>query len=176
VIGMSAASSCPAETPVRSGLQPGERITAIFEPLNINGEFAGELHCLVCENGPNPVAMVFAREVSEPLVQLIAQLDAATAKHRGQQLGSFVVFLNDKPDLPAKLQQVAKQHSLAHTVLSIDGPKGPDGFNVATDADVTVVLYEDFAVKANHSFRMGELNGKAAAQIMADLPKILPQP
>jgi hypothetical protein len=173
VVGLFIGSLALGAEPVRSGLQPGERVTTIFEPLNVTGEFAGELHCLVCENGPNPVAMVFAREISEPLIQLIAKLDAATGKHRDQQLGSFVVLLSDQSDVQGKLQQIAKQKSLAHTVLSIDAPRGPDGFNVAADADVTVVLYEDFDVKANHAFRKGELTEKSTDAIVADLPKIL---
>jgi hypothetical protein len=159
--------------PIRSGLQPGERITAIFDPLNVTGPFAGQPHCLVCENGVNPVAMIFAREVSEPLVRLVAEIDAATGKHRDKQLGSFVVFLNESGDLPAKLKDLAKQRSLANIVLSVDHPRGPDGFNVANDADVTVVLYEDFDVKANHAFRKGELNEQAVGKVLADLPKIL---
>jgi hypothetical protein len=32
---------------VQSGIQPGEPITTIFEPLNVTGPFAGELYCLV---------------------------------------------------------------------------------------------------------------------------------
>jgi hypothetical protein len=117
--------------------------------------------------------MIFAREMSEPLVRLIAKIDAATAQHRDQRLGSFVVFLNRQADLAARLQEVAKTQSITHTVLSIDHPRGPDGFNVAEAADVTVVLYEDFDVKANHAFRQGELNDAAVEKIVADLPKIL---
>ena len=68
--------------PLQSGLQAGEKITAIFEPLNVTGEFAGQPHCLVCENSVNPVAMVFARDATEPVLKLVAQLDKATAKHK----------------------------------------------------------------------------------------------
>src|SRR5688572_14156146 len=89
VLGLAAAAF--AAEPVKSGLQPGEKITAIFEPLNVTGEFAGQPHCLVCENGTNPVAMVFAREVSEPLLKLAARLDAATLKNKDKSMGSFVV-------------------------------------------------------------------------------------
>ena len=59
-------------------------------------------------------------------------------------------------------------------MLAIDVPAGPDGFKVAKDAEVTVVLYVDHAVKANHAFAAGQLNDQAAAKILADLPKILP--
>jgi len=158
---------------LRSGPQPGERLAATFEPLNVTGEHAGDLHCLVCEYGLSPVVMMFAREPSEALVQLLVKLDAATGKHRSQELGAFVVFLNDKPELQGELVALAKKQGLKHLVLAIDAPAGPDGFKVAAEADVTVVLYREHAVKANHAFRRGELDGKAAEKILADLPKIL---
>lgn len=163
-----------AAEPLKSGLQPGEKVTTIFEPVNVNGEFAGQPHCLVCENGTNPVAMVFAREPSEALFQLAAKLDAATVKHEKQSLGSFVVLLSEADGLDERLSAAAKKHKLAKTVLAIDPPAGPEGFKVAADADVTVVLYREFKVLANHAFRKGELSEQAIERIVADLPKIVP--
>ena len=162
-----------AAEPVRSGLQKGEMITAIFEPLNVTGEHAGGPHCLVCENGLNPVAMVFAREPSERLTKLLAKIDATTVQNKALQMGSFAVFLNDRETLQQELEDTAKKQSLQQIVLSTMEPAGPEGFEVAKDADVTVVLYRDFAVQANHAFRAGELTDAAIDKIVADLPKIL---
>jgi hypothetical protein len=162
-----------AAEPLKSSLQVGEKITAIFEPLNINGEHAGELHCLVCENGTSPVAMVFAREVSDPLAKLAARLDAATAQNRVQEMGSFIVVLDEDEKTRDKLASVAKKQDLKHLILSTYEPDGPEGFEVAKEADVTVVLYREFAVLANHAFRKGELNDEAVERIVADLPKFL---
>lgn len=169
----SSALQLTAAEPVRSGLQPGEMITAIFEPLNVTGEHAGEPHCLVCENGLNPVAMVFAREPSERLTKLLAKIDSVAVQNKSLQMGSFAVFLNDRDGLKQQLQDAAKKQSLQQIVLSIMEPTGPEGFEVAKDADVTVVLYRDFAVQANHAFRAGELTDAAIDKIVADLPKIL---
>jgi hypothetical protein len=168
------AGSLIAAEPVRSGLQPGEEIGSTFEPLNVTGPHAGEPHCLVCENGLSPVVMLFAREPSEPLMRLLAQVDAATARHRAQEMGSFVVFLNDRQELPQQLQEAARKHSLKHLIVSIDQPAGPEGFKVSPQADITVVLYSEHVVKANHAFGKGELTPKAIDGILADLPKILP--
>jgi hypothetical protein len=159
--------------PLKSSLQPGEQITTIFEPLNVTGEHAGEPYCLICENGLAPVAMLFAREVNEPLLKLISQLDAATDKNRDQEMGSFVVILSEQDDLKQQLAAVAKKRGLKRIVLSTFSPSGPEGFKVAGDADLTVVLYRDHRVKANHAFRKGELTDAAAEKILADLPKIL---
>lgn len=164
-----------AAEPIKSGLQAGEKIAAIFEPLNVTGPFAGEPHCLVCENGASPVAMIFAREPTAPLVRLLARLDAATAEHRQQEMGSFVVFLNEREGLAEQLKEVAKKHALKHVALTIDKPDGPEGFQVAADAEVTVVLYHRYQVQANHAFRKGELGDAAIEKILADVPKIVPK-
>jgi hypothetical protein len=163
-----------AAAPVKSGLQPGETINSLFEPINVTGPSAGEPHCLVCENGANPVVMIFAREPSEKLVRLLSQVDAATAKNRAREMGSFVVFLSEKEGLAEELKSTAAKNALKHIVLAIDAPAGPDGFQVAAEADVTVVLYSDHRVLANHAFRRGELNDAAIDKILADVPKILP--
>jgi hypothetical protein len=162
-----------AAEPLKSGLQPGERLTNIFEPLNVTGPFAGEPHCLVCENGLSPVAMIFAREVNEPLVKLLAKLDAATEKNRDVQMGSFVVFLSEKEGLKEQLESVAKKQGLKHVILSTFDPAGPEDFKVTADSDVTVVLYREHLVKANHAFRKGELSEQAVEKIIGDLPKIV---
>jgi hypothetical protein len=163
---------CKAEN-LKSGLQPGEKITTIFAPINVTGEHAGQPHCLVCENGLNPVVMIFAREVHQPLLDLLSKIDEATGKSGGREMGSFVVFLSDKEGLAEELGGVAKKRAFKHVVLSVDPPAGPEGFSVSKEADVTVVLYCEFEVKANHAFRKGELNAAASERILADLPKIL---
>lgn len=167
-------ASVSAEDRLQSGLQPGEELTGLFEPLNVTGPHAGEPHCLVCENGANPVAMIFARELSEPVVKLMAKIDAATGKYREQDMGSFVVFLSEDESLKGKLEETARKHKLAHLVLAIDAPAGPDGFKVSEKAAVTVVLYENHQVKANHAFTQGQLSDKGIDAILADVPKILP--
>src|SRR5581483_10780528 len=59
---------------IESGPQVGQSVPGPFHPLNINGPKAGEKNCLYCQNGNNPVAMIFAREVSEPLTTLIKKI------------------------------------------------------------------------------------------------------
>ena len=126
-----------AAEPFKSGLQPGEKITTIFEPVNVTGEHAGEPYCLICENGLAPVAMLFAREVNEPLLNLLGKLDEATAKHRDQEMGSFVVFLSEKDGLSEQLAAAAKKRYFKRIVLSTYAPGGPEGFTIASDADLT---------------------------------------
>ena len=62
--------------PLKSGPQVGQEVPGPFHPLNVTGAKAGQKNCLYCQNGSNPVAMIFAREVSEPLTKLIKKVDA----------------------------------------------------------------------------------------------------
>src|SRR5262245_33369049 len=169
LVGVGVLAQAYGAEPIKSGLQPGEKIATIFEPINVNGEHAGEPYCLICENGLAPVAMLFAREVNEPLLKLLGKLDEATAKHRNKELGSFVVFLNEDERLREQLSKEAKKRNLKQIVLSTFAAAGPEGFAVAPDAELTVVLYREHEVKANHALRRGELNDAATDKILADL-------
>lgn len=160
---------------VKSGPQPGEKLAGPFHPLNVTGKAAGEKHCLYCENGSNPVAMIFAREVTPEVTKLIKQIDVCTQKHSSCEMGSFVVFLGeDKSELEKQLKGLAKKEGLKKIVLSIDNPAGPKGYKVAKDASVTVVLYTDRVAKANFAFKKGELKDSDIKEIVADVKKILP--
>jgi hypothetical protein len=162
-----------AAEPVKSGPQAGEQLAGPFHPLNINGEKAGQKNCLYCQNGLAPVAMVFARDVDKPLVQLIKKLDDAAVKNKNYSMGSFVVFCSDDKDLEAKLKALAEKEELKKVVLSIDNPAGPKGYNVAKESDVTIVLYRDRTAKVNHAFKKGEMTAEDVDTIVGELPKIL---
>ncbi|MCI0684174.1 MAG: hypothetical protein L0Y71_18855 [Gemmataceae bacterium] len=88
------------------------------------------------------------------------------------QVNSFVVFLSDDEELEGKLKTLAEKAGIKKTVLAIDNVAGPKAYNVAKDAEVTVVFYNARKVEANHAFKKGEFNAKAIEAVMADLPKI----
>lgn len=161
---------------LKSGPQEGQAVPGPFVPLNINGERAGEKNCLYCSNGNNPVVMIFARTADCPMAQkLIKKIDATTAKNQDKNMGSFVVFLSDEEKLESKLEEMVKDCKLKETVLSIDTPTGPEKYNVAKDADLTVVLYTNRKVKANYAFEQGKITDKDIEKIVADVSKIVPQ-
>jgi len=161
---------------VKSGPQAGEKVPGPFHPLNCSGKMEGKKHCLYCENGTSPVVMIFARDTSPELTRLIKQVDASTAKHQDVNMGSFVVFLSDKESLPKSLKDLSEKEKIQHTVLAVDNPAGPEGYNVAKDASITVVLYYRHTVAANHTFRSAsDLNDKAIQQIVSDVSKIQPK-
>jgi type IV secretory pathway VirJ component len=158
---------------LKSGPQAGEELAGPFHPLNCNGKAAGKKHCLYCENGQAPVAMIFAREPSANLTKLIKKLDEACVKNKSARMASFVVFLSDEEGLGTKLKKIAKDEDLKKVILSIDNPAGPKGYKVNKDADITVVLYVERTAKANYAFRKNGLTSEAIGTIMKGLPKIL---
>jgi hypothetical protein len=85
IVGMSLAAALlvsavfAAET-LKSGPQVNEDVPGPFHPYNVTGQAAGKKNCLYCQNGANPVAVVFAREVTPQVTKLIKKLDECTAK------------------------------------------------------------------------------------------------
>jgi hypothetical protein len=118
--------------------------------------------------------VIFAREVTDGLTSLVKKIDEATAKNRTCRMGSFVVFCSDDEGLKKKLEELADKEKLKHTVLTIDNPAGPEDYDIAKDADVTVLLYNRQQVKVNHAYKKGELTEREVDRILSELPKILP--
>jgi L-lactate utilization protein LutC len=106
------------------------------------------------------------------LTSLVKKIDEATAKNGSARMGSFVVFCSDEDGLDKKLKSLAEKEKLKKLVLSIDNPAGPKGYNVAKDADVTVVLYTERTVKANWAFKKGEFKDAHVKTVIAGLSKI----
>ena len=169
------AGSVLAENNLKSGPQVAETVPGPFYPLNINGPTAGQKACLFCRNGANPVAMVFAREATPDVVSLIKKLDKATAENSDAKMGSFVVFCSDSEGLDKQLKDVVEKEGLKNIVLSVDSPTGPEGYNVAKDSEVTVVLYTNRKVKANYAFKKGEFKEECIKNVLSDVSKIIPQ-
>jgi hypothetical protein len=166
---------------LRSGPQIGKEVPGPFHPLNVTGEHAGKKACLYCLNSGKPTAVIFARETTPAVAKLVKQLDEATVKNGNASMGSFAVFCNSSDGLDKRLEKMAVDQKLTKLVLSIDNPAGPKGYDIAKDAEVTVLLYKTVEDKdgftarvlANHAFRKGELNDSAITKVVADVAKIV---
>jgi hypothetical protein len=119
--------------------------------------------------------VIFAREVTDGLTSLVKKIDEATDKNRASRMGSFVVFCNDEERLKKKLEELAEKQKLKRIILTIDNPAGPEGYDIAKQADVTVLLYTKHKVKVNHAYKKGELTEREVNRILSELPKILPE-
>jgi hypothetical protein len=172
VVSLVAVLGVYAQNGVKSGPQVGEKVPGPFHPLNINGEAAGKKNCLYCANGAAPVAVVFARELTPGVATLITKLDAVTVKNGGKNMGSYAVFMSDDEKLQGKLQTLAKKADLKKLILSIDNPAGPKEYQIAKDAAVTVLLYNEFVVASNYAFSNADLSDSDIARVVGDVTKI----
>jgi hypothetical protein len=118
---------------------------------------------------------IFAREITDNLTSLVKKIDETVGKNKDNQMASFVVLLSEDSDAESqKLQALAKTANVQHVPLTIfDGQAGPPSYKIAADADVTVLMWVNLEVKANHAFKRGELNASAIDTIVSDTSKIL---
>jgi hypothetical protein len=118
------------------------------------------------------VVCVFARKTSEPLASLVKQIDSKIGENG--ELKSFVVIVPKQGENPAQaLTKLAEQAGIKHVPLTVgESPDGPPDYEIAKDADVTVLMWSRHKVKVNHAFK-GELTEKDIRAIVADIPKLL---
>jgi hypothetical protein len=118
------------------------------------------------------VVCVFARKTSEPLTSLVKQIDQKIGEN--PSLKSFVVIMTrDFANTKQALEKLAKDAGVKHVPLTMTGEKdGPPDYDIARDADTTVLMWKEHKVKVNHGYK-GELTGKEIDAIVADVPKFL---
>jgi hypothetical protein len=168
---------CPIRAEeLKSGPQVGDKLPGAFHPLNVTGPEAGKKNCLVCQNGQNPVAMIFAREIDPNLAALIKKIDKATADNKKCEMGSFVVFCTPDEEIEKPIKDLAAKEAIKECILAIDNPAGPRGYNLAKEAHITVVLYVNREIKVNYAFKKGQFKAEDVEKILKDLPKITTVP
>ena len=115
---------------------------------------------------------VFAKQTSEPLASLVKQIDKKIGENKS--LKSFVVVLTDKgPATAAALKTIAKDGDIAHVPLTLhQDPDGLPDFELAKDADVTVMMWKEGAVQVSKGFK-GPLTDANIQTILSEVPKLL---
>ena len=165
---------------VKSGPQRGENVPGPFNPVNVTNaetpDFAGKRNDYTEQHGQNPVVLIFAREVSEPLTALARKLDAEVVKNRAARLRAVVVVLSDDEGTETKLKDLAQKEGVQNVSLALAEPAGPRHYKLSPSADVTVLLYKGLKVQANHAFKKAEFNERAVRAVLDDVPGIVAQP
>jgi hypothetical protein len=152
-----------------SGLQVGERAASGFSVRTVTGPKRGTTLCYPCRYGDAPTVCIVARELSPPLVELIARVEAHI--DREPRWKGFVVFLTDD-DLTNRLQSLARERRLEHIPLTTLSPSdSPPNYKLAKDAGVTVMIWSDFEVRANHASH--RLEPADVEVVLADLSRVL---
>jgi hypothetical protein len=92
-------------------------------------------------------------------------------------LGAYVIFVNNADGLDQQLRGIAECEALKRVNLCIGAP--PAAYEVAQDADVTVVIYSvarrGQPVTANFALRKGELDDAKTDAIVKALSEVLPK-
>ena len=114
--------------------------------------------------GNNPVAAVFAREITPGLTSLVKKLEQQQASG-GSKTKAFVVLMSDDDKAEAKLKDLAKSEKIEKVMMMVDNPTGPPKLKIAKEADVTVVLYAQKKVTKTLAFEKGKLDEKAAGEV-----------
>ena len=115
---------------------------------------------------------VFARKTSEPLASLVKQIDKKIGENA--RLKSFVVIMTkDGEKTTEDLKKLATEASVKNVPLTMIGEKdGPPDYEISSDADITVLMWNQRTVKVNHAYK-GELTEKEIETIVSSIPKLL---
>ncbi len=180
-----------------------KKIPGPFHPYNLNGKNKDSYHCLVCEYGLRPVAMVFAREPSknpEQLPHLLEKLDGMVKKDFDTSFKTFSVLLspdalnsvdeagvvdsNRTTKVDELINQAIKHKELLESlkpkaakfenlILSVYPGNGPKIYNLPEKADVVVILYEKHVIFRKYMFGPGELTPERIEAIINDVYTLL---
>lgn len=155
-----------------SGVQVGDAV-APFDVQDITGPNKGNTLCYRCQYGQNPVVCVFARETAGPVANLIKQVDEKITKDNG--LKAFVVVLTDDAKKSSStLEELAKSSGIKSVPLTlIANTKGPDDYQIAKNADVTVMMWKNGKVVVNHAYAKGKMTDADVKTIVSEVPKML---
>jgi hypothetical protein len=172
------AADPPADA--KGGLQPGANLPGSFLPFNATGPFRGRFHCPIDDYGLEPVVMLFVRDLAptDPVKELLKNLDERIDKNPAARLHAFVVFLSDElPDVLAnndKREELAKRVEdlasglmLKNVVLTLDSNKDVEKYALG-DSWATAILYSKFRVVAVHTLQKADAQA-AAEKILADV-------
>src|SRR5262245_16493516 len=115
-----------------------------------------------------PTVLVFARGLSEPVVSLVKRIDDKLTEKKARELRcrGLVIWLSNDEVLPAKVKALANKH-VENAFAKPDGWQRTWG--IATEAEVTIVLYVKRKVQASYAFRAGELDDKAIGRVLRNI-------
>ena len=163
-----------AAAEIQSGLEKGNKVPA-FDVKDVTGPFKGDELCYRCRYGNQPVVSIFAKEMSDEVVQLSKEMDKVVAKHRDEKMAGFVVLMSDNPAKAAPaLVEVAEKNKISQLPLTtFDGIKGPPAYKINEKADVTVMMWVEGKVKVSQGLSKSDLTKDMIAKLVSETKTIL---
>lgn len=159
---------------IQSGLGKGEFVPA-FTVTDITGPSKGKDLCYRCQYGNSPVVSIFAREMTPELAELTKSIDAAVEKNKDARMKAFLVLMSDDPKnvAPALEETAAKSEIKNVPLTTFKSAKGPGGYKVSEEADITVMMWVDSEVTVSKGFKKGQLDKDTIAKLVAETKTIL---
>lgn len=118
--------------------------------------------------------LVFAREWSDPLTGLVRKLEELTAERRDAKLACIVVLLSLDESIDRKMQKLAEREKFDNVLLGVMEPAGPTKFQLDKKAAVTVIMYRERKIEANHVFADAGLTEREIAGIVENAMRLVP--
>jgi hypothetical protein len=116
--------------------------------------------------------MVFAKADAANLASLVKQLDKLVADKKDAKLFAVVNLVAEKPDdLKEEAKKFVEKNELKNVALTVTKPESAKGWKINADADVTVMVYKDKKVTANHAAKSGGIDKKLIEAVLADASK-----
>jgi hypothetical protein len=173
VLALALASLTGAKEPLVSGPKNGAR-PGPYTFWVSTGVHRGQETCFICETEDRPAVVVFARTPSDALGKLAGKLDKALAEHKAADLRSWITFIGkDHETFDRPLLDWSKQHGLKSlSIGSFKENDGPPTYQVAREADVTVVLFVKKKVQATFGFRENELTDEAVRRVLDEVSRL----
>lgn len=161
-----------------------------FDPKDVRNR-TDKPHCLVCENGLNPVVAVFAPAIptdqTDPVAGLLKDLDQAAVDRKADSMAASATFLvlpdelqfdAQRDKLVADAKAMAEQAKLRAAPVGLAAKKSKataawklDGNNAEA---VTVVLYNHLRVVERWTFADGKPTDADRKAILAAIEKEVP--
>jgi len=165
---------------LKSGPQVGDEVGA-FDVVKVagatdDGVKVGDELCYRCKLGARPTVMVFARKADAALAKLVKELDTVVAHNKDKKFSSFVTLLGaDADKLKADGEKVVSDSKAENVavVVAKDHNDGPADYKIDPKAEVTVLIYREGKVEANHALSEGGLTDSEIKKIIADTSKII---
>jgi hypothetical protein len=164
----------PGPDDLVSGPQVGQKFGP-YAFLIATGEKRGTSHCYVCETAADPAVIVFARQNTETLGELLRQLDLGVDKFQKAKLRAWVTFVGmPQPEKEPMLLEWSKKLGLRNVPLGIfEDPVGPPSYKLHANAEVTILLVKQNKVVNNFAYRPAAFTAAESKKVMDALAAML---
>lgn len=162
-----------------------------FHPYVLNGPHEGQFHCVVCDHGLFPGAIVFIRgtEVSDETSKLLKGLNSVAKSHEKARFAIFAVFLDAdlsssltgdnktddrRQELADKLRPIQKQEGYDHAIFALEAEKHLKDYKMGEKDAVTVILFSK--LKVVDRFQFENLDSKGVEAVLTSArERLVPQ-